>query len=441
MPRRAQRSQTAPPRAQSADTDRPHGLRQRPRKTTHFDERGNGKSVTEGHIIDSSDEQSIIRETPSPDSEYEDANEGDMRRSGQSKGKEPEVTKKRRQCDLSNEDIDRLLAESQLVQGSLDKRNTAKCIDDQQRKRRRVPEQSPPFSAADQLAALQAEKIRVEIEMLKAKTAAEIEVLKGKANAAEAASSGNQAIDAQPSKLSEEILSVASLFPVIDKVEVGRIFDGSFNPYNLYKLRLNQTGNRAERKTLLSFEEGEGLVYEKAVGKVRDYGHNYTIWSECFLNYIAILMAFFGTKYPTLHRALNNFHGSIVFLASVYDWTTAVLPLALDHHTELSYGAWTDPTRWSIPQDMQYKYCTVLRTKKPESSGHKSGSRSSYSGSGYGSSYDRKIPKMPNEWDKGLCWKYSIGQCHHPSCFFKHVCPKCGGKHPLKEHKDKDNGQ
>lgn len=197
---------------------------------------------------------------------------------------------------------------------------------ERQTKKRRLPAAPAPFNAAERLAILQEEELKERIASLKAKRENDAKESTARIAALEAAKTqptSNIRMDgslglSQTGKLADEALVVSRLHPGIDKTEVGRIFDNTFNPYNLYKLRRNIIDTRTEHQSKIVIAKDEGIIFEKAVSKLKDYNNNTAIWSEYFLVYTSIMVSFFGTKHPNLHRALIDFHGSIIFLATIY---------------------------------------------------------------------------------------------------------------------------
>ena len=110
------------------------------------------------------------------------------------------------------------------------------------------------------------------------------------------------------------------------------IWNGKFDPFNLYKLYGDPIINGGEETdVVLSISEGK-LLSKKPARKLKDYGTDSRIWSTSFLNYISIMTSFFGTTHPGLHRVLMEFFQRITRLERIYEWSIAILPLALVFH-------------------------------------------------------------------------------------------------------------
>lgn len=91
------------------------------------------------------------------------------------------------------------------------------------------------------------------------------------------------------------------------------------------------------------------LKMRKVTGSYKDYGSTNTLWSEAFLNYTIILIAFFEPTISTLYLVLASFYSEIIELSTIYKWQGRVLPLALDFHTHIVESQPTNPSRWAIP--------------------------------------------------------------------------------------------
>lgn len=146
-------------------------------------------------------------------------------------------------------------------------------------------------------------------------------------------------------------LRVASRYPGIPKAEIARIFANKFRPENLYKLR-NLKGHVEKNR-----EVNGPMKQGRANGTLHNYGCTWDIWSESFINYCMIMVDFFGIPFPTLHRALLLYYTKICKLSKIYEWQTAVLPLAIDYHTEITTGNHVDVDAWTLPQDWIDEYC------------------------------------------------------------------------------------
>lgn len=87
---------------------------------------------------------------------------------------------------------------------------------------------------------------------------------------------------------------------------------------------------------------------ERLPSTLRDFGTTPDLWSETFLNYTMVMSDFFGVALPSLVRVLLLFHNKIKALSEIYEWQGAVLPLAIDFHTEITRGDHTNVAAWTM---------------------------------------------------------------------------------------------
>ncbi|MCJ1464296.1 hypothetical protein MMC07_002909 [Pseudocyphellaria aurata] len=117
-------------------------------------------------------------------------------------------------------------------------------------------------------------------------------------------------------------LLVASRYPGLPKVEIARSFSNKFRPENLYRLRHLKGREDKYREENVTIENGQ-MKLKRATGNLRDFGATWDIWSEAFINYIMIMVDFFGGSFPTLCRVLLLFWSKIRKLAKlskIYEW-------------------------------------------------------------------------------------------------------------------------
>ena len=63
----------------------------------------------------------------------------------------------------------------------------------------------------------------------------------------------------------------------------------------------------------------------------------YDVWSEGFINYTAIPVPLFGATVLDLHAVLSIFYTKIPQLAKVYEWQEAIVPLAIEIYTHITF--------------------------------------------------------------------------------------------------------
>lgn len=160
-------------------------------------------------------------------------------------------------------------------------------------------------------------------------------------------------------EISPIILSVAGHYPGLPKAEIARIYENRFKPENLYKFRHLKGREDKDRDENITFEHGQ-MKIKKVTGTLRDFGNTIEIWSDGFLNYSMVMVDFFGVAFPSLFRALLTYHSKIRHLSRIYDWQHAVLPLAIDYHSEITTGTHTNVVAWVLPQHWVDQYCSPL---------------------------------------------------------------------------------
>ncbi len=165
--------------------------------------------------------------------------------------------------------------------------------------------------------------------------------------------------------------------------------------------------------------ENKKIKREKVAGSFQDFGANSSIWSQGFLNYLTVLVAFYCQQSPNLHEALMKFYNNIIGLAEVYKWQEAVLPLAIDFHTEVTLRTPTHSAEWNIPRETVGEYCSpsyVLEVAKPQNRSANHLDRGSGS---------QRRPKEAN--DKSVICKgfNSSAGCSFVNCKREHKCSLC----------------
>ena len=158
-------------------------------------------------------------------------------------------------------------------------------------------------------------------------------------------------------EISPTTLLVASRYPGLPKAEIVRIFANKFRPENLYKLRHLKGREDKDREENVTIENGQ-MKMKRVTGTLRDFGTTWDIWCESFINYSMIMVDFFGTATPTLFRTLFLFWSKIRKLSKIYVWQGAILPLAIDYHTEITTSNHTDVDMRTLPQDWIDQYCS-----------------------------------------------------------------------------------
>ena len=228
-------------------------------------------------------------------------------------------------------------------------------------------------------------------------------------------------------EIPKEVQSLNIRFAGLPQVEIVRIFHNKFKPINLYRLR-HMRGQRYESyydQERIGIQDGM-LKLRKTSGSYEDYGKSFDkVWSESFLNYIAIMVSLFAPITAELKAALITYYDNILQLAQVYEWQEAVLPLAIEVHTYISSLQPSDPTKWVIPPEVQGRLCnpgTLIGSTTSQSQTKQKLSRSSPSRRVF------KQPGGPSNNPTVICGIFNKASCSHENCKRAHKCKGCGSR-------------
>lgn len=227
-----------------------------------------------------------------------------------------------------------------------------------------------------------------------------------------------------------EVQALATQFAGLPMGEISKIFADKFHPMNLYKLRHFGGCEEDTYQVQIWIDiDGAPKLRKIMIGSYKDYENNNIIWSEAFLNYMMILISFFGNNnnniHPALYFALVKFHRKIIDLSRKYQWQEAVLPLALDFHTHIvSGGLPADPAQWEIPTKWQARFCNPL-TDRAIHKRKRTDSPSSASASA--SAPASKKTKDANN-SSVICRSFNRGKCSRANCRRKHACNNCASE-------------
>lgn len=194
-------------------------------------------------------------------------------------------------------------------------------------------------------------------------------------------------------------------FPGLPQGQIVKLFGDKFKPINLYRLYRGR-GFRQEEE-----EDGthvvNGVLKMKKVGVTyKDYGTSfYDVWSEAFFLYSDILFALFGKTSPDVFSALGKFRTKIHELSQVYERQAAVLPLAMDAHTDILATQPTEAASCAIRQKLQEFHCTPLKVLGNRRSDRSAPRRRSRSPIRRGSTNNSTV--ICESFNKGLCnWQF-----------------------------------
>lgn len=269
--------------------------------------------------------------------------------------------------------------------------------------------------------ALEQRKVEADLAAIEARTIRENEESRAKIAAIQsaavtAAAPRNRVDEEEPvGEISPAALLVASRYPGLPKAEIARIFANKFRPENLYKLRHLKGREDKDRDENITIENGL-MKLKRVTGTLRDFGSTWDIWSESFINYCMIMVDFFGTTFPTLHRVLLLYYTKVRKLSKIYEWQTAILPLAIDYHTEITTGNHTDVDAWTLPQDWIDQYCSPNHILAVSFTSKKRGATTALEGSAK--------KKVAGE----VCRNFNTKGCTFKECAREHKCSDCGSK-------------
>ena len=212
-----------------------------------------------------------------------------------------------------------------------------------------------------------------------------------------------------------EARKVAAHYPGLPRKEIAAIYKGKFIPENLYKLRMLYGRDDKDRTTQFTIGLDGDLQFKRIKGTLKDFGNTTAIWSTGFLNYCSIMVDLFGITFPTLHQKLLAYHQQIIELSSVYEWQEAVLPLAIEYHTEIVAINHTDVEAWTIPHIWIDRFCTSIRTVK-----------AGMATLSFPPSTQAKL-REPNDATI-VCRAFNGKGCRYSSCRRRHECFTCSSK-------------
>ena len=129
-----------------------------------------------------------------------------------------------------------------------------------------------------------------------------------------------------------------------------------------------------------------------------------------------IMVDFFDTAFPTLHRVLLFYYTKVCKLSKIYEWQTEILPLAINYHTEITTGNHMDMDAWTLPQDWIDQYCSPNHILAISFTSKKHGATTALEGSAK--------KKIAGE----VCRNFNTKGCTFKECVQEHKCSDCGSK-------------
>ncbi|KAJ5267283.1 hypothetical protein N7478_010091 [Penicillium angulare] len=165
-------------------------------------------------------------------------------------------------------------------------------------------------------------------------------------------------------------------------------------------------------------ESGGSVGFKKAAASLKDWGSNPQIWTGCFLTYLAIMGYLVGEKHPKAVPNLLMFIRQILDYAQTYEWSEAVLPLALNFHQYILDKGDLSMENTLITALFREKYLPHNLTLPAKSTTNPSAR----------SRQTRSTRSSNNE--TVVCDKFNTSGCLWEGCKRRHECTLCG----LSEH-------
>lgn len=218
--------------------------------------------------------------------------------------------------------------------------------------------------------------------------------------------------DDDEGEIAPEAKEITLLYPAIPSKNIAAIFDGTFDPKDLYKLHRTVSLD-VDDEDEISIVGGK-LLSKRRKGTAKDYPYP-SVWSRAFIQYVSVVSCF--DKYSGLVRPLLEFYGQIMELSQSYQWE-AVLTLALTFHKERIVLGIMDFKAWDMPSAFIDKHLRGKLRVKPSTT-----------------------PKPhASNLSSMCCIRWNLGLCNSSSCPRKHACRRCGQDHKESEHSDKNHG-
>ncbi|KAJ5778452.1 hypothetical protein N7520_001698 [Penicillium odoratum] len=130
-----------------------------------------------------------------------------------------------------------------------------------------------------------------------------------------------------------EVKSLIDIFPGVSAALLIRVFERKLKATELTRFKEKSVTELDQEDRVFKMTESGGTVgFKKAAASLKDWGPNPQIWTTCFLAYLAVVGYLFGENHPKAIPNLLMFMRQILDFAQTYQWSEAVLPLALNFH-------------------------------------------------------------------------------------------------------------
>jgi hypothetical protein len=216
-----------------------------------------------------------------------------------------------------------------------------------------------------------------------------------------------------------EVKPLIDLFPGVSAALLTRIFERKLKATELIRFKEKSVTELDQEDKVFKMTESGGTVgFKKAASSLKDWGTNPQLWTSCFLTYLAVLGYLFGDKHPKAVPNLLMFMRQILDFAQTYQWSEAVLPLALNFHQFILDKGELSTDNYLVMPQFREKYLRHNLTLPAKTSPNLSPARPR----------TRSTRSSNNETE--VCDKFNTTGCTWEGCKRRHECTVCGlGEH------------
>ncbi|KAJ6000957.1 hypothetical protein N7481_001366 [Penicillium waksmanii] len=130
-----------------------------------------------------------------------------------------------------------------------------------------------------------------------------------------------------------EVKPLIDIFPGVSAALLTRVFERKLKATELIRFKEKSVTELDQEDRVFKITESGGTVgFKKTATSLKDWGPNPQIWTSYFLTYSAVIGYLFSEKHPKAVPNLLMFMRQILDFAQTYQWSEAVLPLALNFH-------------------------------------------------------------------------------------------------------------
>lgn len=216
-----------------------------------------------------------------------------------------------------------------------------------------------------------------------------------------------------------EVKPLIDIFPGVSAALLTRVFERKLKATELIRFKEKSVTEIDQEDSVFKMTELGGTVgFKKTAASLKDWGPNPQIWTTCFLAYLAVVGYLFGEKHPKAVPNLLMFMRQILDFAQTYQWSEAVLPLALNFHQYIMDKGELSTDNYLVTGPFREKYLRhnlTLSAKSPTNPPTRPRQA-------------RNTRSSNNETD--VCDKFNTTGCSWEGCKRRHECTACG----LSEH-------